>query len=650
MKISKKAFAFLILWLYGFTVFANTPNAAKDERVADSALAIDTSKGTVAVHQSLNDESRFYIAPNFKFLAVNAKGDVARLGATSVAKTDVIMKLRLVVAADRHEVAKALNVQQIWKVGNLPVNAIRVDLKTDALIEKYGIEQAYKIDSPAYTQTLDVVFSVASEQAKEFVRDVNQGKVAFQLTYAFNQINIDSHHEELSARFISDSNTLRRLDQQGKELMTAEQMADAAKSIRKEITSKVITSLGGKIEPRSIPVAKLMELFEVGDMLRKTEAELAEFDRRLAEQLNLRVNPKDFQPFRVQKHVIESLNSTKEVAKQRQSYVRNYNRNKTAWNVSASACADWGWGNACVSGGYATEAEKVSDKTAMSNDQFRDFVAKSHGVEYDTEERLFRGVKIYDTQKIKALGDVKVVSVTIKPTLTSGVKRLDLVPESQNRLYQGLVAYYPFDGNANDESAHGNDGVEHGGIEYVQGMISQAAKFNGTSTYINVPHDDSLNLQNITLSAWVYDYNHNGSSSMILLKGKWTTKGGQKRQYGFSSTYGSQAIADFGLFNVSGKWEGIRSTSHTPLNQWKHIVVTYDGQQQKMYLDGELHNSRNAAFDVFTPQNPESLTIGAGFTEHNTPLGPKDGLIDDLRIYNRALSDIEIQNLYQFNF
>jgi hypothetical protein len=506
MKIPKtKAFAFLILWLYGFAVFANTPNAAKDERVGDSALAIDTSKGTVAVHQSLNNEPRFYMAPNFKFLAVNAKGDVARLGASSATKTDVIMKLRLVVAADRHEVAKALKVPEIWKVGNLPVNAIRVDLKTDALIEKYGIEQAYKIDSPAYTQTLDVVFSVASEQAKEFVRDVNQGKVAFQLTYAFNQINIDSHHEELSARFISDSKTFRRLDQQGKELMTAEQMADSAKSIRKEITSKVITSLGGTIEPRSIPIAKLMELFEVGDMFRKTEAELAEFDSRLAKQLNLRVNPKEFQPFRVQKHVIESLNSTKDVAKQRQSYVRDYNREKTAWNVSASARAKWGWGSARVSGGYATEAKKVSDKTAMSDDQFRDFVAKSHGVEYDTEERLFRGVKIYDTQQIKALGDVKVISVTIKPTLTSGVKRLDLVPKNLNAQHDlfsiAHIVYNSVANEAGDKAIGDANTLKFWQIPYADRLKIKGIpdiRFNyynptlylqGAATYIDVVED-----------------------------------------------------------------------------------------------------------------------------------------------------------------
>ena len=673
MKNSKtKTFAFLFLWLYGFgwiPLFANTPNAAKDERVGDSAFAIDTSKGTVAVHRSLknegeknNEQNRFYIAPNFKFLAVNAKGDVARLGASSAAKTDVIMKLQLVVPAVRREVAKALDVKKIWQVSNLPVNAIRVDLKTDALIEKYGIEQAYKIDSPAYTQTLDVVFSVASDKAKEFVHDVNLGKVAFQLTYAFNQINIDSHDEMLSVRFISDSNTLRRLDQQGKELMTAEQMAEAAKSIRTEITSKVITSLGGKIEPRSIPVAKLMEFFEVGDIVRKTGAELAEFDRRLAEQLNLRVNPKDFQPFRVQKHLIESLNSTKEVAKQRQNYVRDYNRNKTAWNVSASACVGWSWGSVCASGGYATEAEKVSDKTTMSNDQFRDFVAKSHGAEYDTEERLFRGVKIYDTQKIKALGDVKVVSVTIKPTLSSGVKRLDLVPKSQNRLYQGLVAYYPFDGNANDESGHGNHGVEHR-VNYVNGLLGKSAKFSGSLNnlhYILVSNPTALNIaESLSICVWIRNekkwqgidgnYHENEASVVRKMFDNTTGKGA------WELAIDSDGKPWFGLFPNSGNaWSDFiypkkDKVSVIGQNNWEFLCVLYDYARSKVKY---YHNSKLKYQDNWDKQiniTDGDFTIGATI-ETNTYQRPFSGLMDELRIYNRALSNIEIQNLYQFNF
>ncbi|MDM8560812.1 LamG domain-containing protein [Candidatus Parabeggiatoa sp. HSG14] len=636
MKIPKtKVLLAFILWLYGFGLMPVFANAAKDERVADSASAIDTSEGTVAVHQSLNDENRFYIAPNFKFLAVNAKGDVARLGATFATKTDVIMKLQLVVPAVRSEVAKKLGVKQIWKVGNLPVNAIRVDLKTDSLVEKYGIETAYKIDSPAYAQKLDIVFSMSSDKAKEFIRDVNNGKVAFRLTYAFNQINIDSHYEELSASFIRDSSSLRRLDQQGKELMTAEQMAEVAKSIRKEITSRVITSLGGKIEPRSIPVTDMMEIFEVGDMVRKTEAELAEFDRRWAEQLNLRVNPKDFQPFRVQKHVIESLNSTKNVAKQRQNYARNYNRNKTKWEASASACAGWGWGSACASGSYASEAEKISDKTAMSNDKFRDFIAKSHGAEYDTEKRLFRGIKIYDTQNIKSSGGIKFVSVTIKPTLKSGIKNLDLVPKSQNSLYKGLVAYYPFDGNANDESGNGNHGENHGAT-LVKGKFGKAYSFNGKDSRIKLSAS-AIQGTELTINVWVNPRNIDGET---LISGANRSESNEYLIYVMAGK--------LKLYNRHRN-ESVSFTIND--NQWHNLTVVTKIDQTSFYIDGLLKETLK--FSLEAPLKIEGLWLGGDQDVLNGgwQTGDQfDGVIDELRIYNRVLSDFEIRNLYRLSF
>jgi len=437
VKLSKIKLLLICLSLgLGHYVFAQTPNAAKDIRVGGQPWSVPTTQGPVTAFQSLNVDSRFYIAPEFRFIAVNTKGDVAKTGISHADKTSILMNLQLMIPAVNAEVTQYLSKQigQTVSVGHLAVYAIVVDLMEEFFQEKYGLENAYKIEQPTFTKTLPVTFLVNRAKADEFIRDVNSGKVTFRLTYAFNQINIDSHYAELSARLIRDTDQIRHLDQQGKELMTAEQMAEVTTKIRNQITSKEILSLGGKIEPRSIPIEKLMVLFEVGDLMKKTEAQLADFERRLYKQLDLKVDPKDFQPFRVQKHVIESLNSSRDVAEQRQNYSRDYNREKKKFSASVSGSASffggWGFGKVRASSHYAREAEKVTDRRAMSDEAFRDFVAKSHGVEYDTEERLFRGVKIYDTQKIKALGDLKVVSVTVKPTLTSGVKRLDLVPKS----------------------------------------------------------------------------------------------------------------------------------------------------------------------------------------------------------------------------
>jgi hypothetical protein len=219
----------------------------------------------------------------------------------------------------------------------------------------------------------------------------------------------------------------------------------------------------------------------------------------------------------------------------------------------------------------------------------------------------------------------------------------------------GLVAWYPFDEDSQDKSGNQNHGVAKGNLTYASGKFGQAAKFDGVSSYITVPNHDSLNLQNMTLSAWVYDYSHPAygplGTSLILNKGVWSFSGDQKRQYQFSSSYGFNIeFAQFGLFNVNNlePWEMLYSKDTIPVNQWKYIAVTYDGYTQKIYVDGNLNNSRDTVLNVFTPTNPTPLTIGAGFRDDNDkPLNIKNGLIDDLRVYNRALSDSEIRQLYE---
>ena len=124
---------------------------------------------------------------------------------------------------------------------------------------------------------------------------------------------------------------------------------------------------------------------------------------------------------------------------------------------------------------------------------------------------------------------------------------------AQADLNDGLVAYYPFDGDANDMSGNGHHGTEHNGITYTSGRINQAATFDGISTYIQVPHSDSLNLNHMTLSAWVYENTDTNNTSMILLKGHWSKTGDQKRQYSFTSTYGRDNVVNFGILNNSRK-------------------------------------------------------------------------------------------------
>jgi hypothetical protein len=68
----------------------------------------------------------------------------------------------------------------------------------------------------------------------------------------------------------------------------------------------------------------------------------------------------------------------------------------------------------------------------------------------------------------------------------------------------GLIAHYEFENNANDSSGNVNHGTEIGGITYADGLLGQAASFNGADSYIEVPDSSSLEFTNtITVNAWV---------------------------------------------------------------------------------------------------------------------------------------------------
>jgi hypothetical protein len=409
-------------------VFADAPDGGNTEKISDFAFAtINTTQGTVEVHQSLNDESRFYIVPDVKFL--NVKGDMAKRGTTIKDKTEVLMKLLFTVPAVHREVAEKLDVKKIWKVRNLPVNAIRVNLKSDLLGKKYGVKKAYKVDHPAYAQGLDVVFLLASDKADEFIRDVNRGNVDFRVIYAFNQVNIDSH------------------------------------------------------------------------------------------------------------------------------------------------------------------------------------------------------------------------------SLTSGVKYLDLQPESQTA--KGLLAYYPFDGNAKDYSGNGHHGIVKGSATLTEdksatltedksGKPNSAYSFDGSSKIVvnslnKFPKKDDK----FAVSVWFkrtggWDHYQGIVNNGYYDNGSWEIRMGHESQ-------GTKLGGGIATEKSPDQWDYM--DSYASQNEWHHVVMSYDRTSLSFYLDGAAQSPRNInekdTGNIIVKNNP--LTIG------QAGIGVEDnyfvGVIDEVRIYNRSLSHLEIRNL-----
>jgi hypothetical protein len=216
------------------------------------------------------------------------------------------------------------------------------------------------------------------------------------------------------------------------------------------------------------------------------------------------------------------------------------------------------------------------------------------------------------------------------------------------------VGWWPFNGNANDASGNGNDGVVNGAVlaEDRFGNTNQCYNFNANNgEFIQVPSSPSLNSiqTGISILCWIFMDGGTGSGApprVLELRGAYG--GGGDSGYIIRTIDNSNESRSFEMrwYNNNGNSSlGFGNTTST-LNalQWHHIMFVADGLTgtAKYYYDGELIDSSNGAVINSCNYNNNSLFIGA---EPNLA-GRWGGLLDDIAIYNRALTEQEIQNVY----
>lgn len=205
-----------------------------------------------------------------------------------------------------------------------------------------------------------------------------------------------------------------------------------------------------------------------------------------------------------------------------------------------------------------------------------------------------------------------------------------------------LIAYYKFDGNTTDQSSYSNHGTLHDGyFSYDRkGNPNGALFFNG-STYVEVPNSASLNPTVFTISAWVKLISNSNWSNFVVSKGG----DGSTGHYGLhvmSDTHCIQSI----IGKIGGTQIGVNSNSQISFNKWSHICSVYDGKDLKVYVDGELSNSISATGNYELGSNTESLFIGKNNHYLFNYQYWFNGFMDDIRIFNIALSDNDIKLLF----
>lgn len=207
-------------------------------------------------------------------------------------------------------------------------------------------------------------------------------------------------------------------------------------------------------------------------------------------------------------------------------------------------------------------------------------------------------------------------------------------PASINYEYTiGLASYWRFDGNTDDETGI-NNGTIIGNPQYVSGVQGQALEFDGDGDRVTVFSDPSLEgFSAMTVSVWFYARaNADSGGSRFISK----SNGASGDDYGLLMRPGNQP--EFALRDKAT----IKTTTVISLNTWYHLAGTYNGSTMKIYLNGVEENS-TAANGAITDNNGVLSFGGHGTTPSTREL---DGLLDDARIYNRAINAAEVSELY----
>ncbi len=208
----------------------------------------------------------------------------------------------------------------------------------------------------------------------------------------------------------------------------------------------------------------------------------------------------------------------------------------------------------------------------------------------------------------------------------------------------GLIAYYTFNSNANDESGNGNHGSVNGSTLTTDrfGNTDRAYFFNGTSNQIMVLNTIfDVGWQEYTISGWFSSTDSNKTNQCMFNTIPHTGIGIDYNYYTARSyvSYGLNSNPAVSTWDITGPRHG--SFRNIQSDQWYHFVFIKSNNKYSMYINGILDDTLSAS------KVPISYKCGFRIGSIGVSSGEYfKGKLDDYRIYNRALTDVEIQALY----
>lgn len=230
-------------------------------------------------------------------------------------------------------------------------------------------------------------------------------------------------------------------------------------------------------------------------------------------------------------------------------------------------------------------------------------------------------------------------SVFLIAFLYTQPKNISLTSNVISDFDSSLLSYYPLDTNTND-LVGGNNGLNNGASQSSNGYYNGSYQFNGVTSYIGVSSTNSLNINQYTASTWIKTSSEQGRMSIVEFT-KSSTNGNNRRGVAIS---GNNNLGKPIVYYGNNKMKTGNSGDLRDGN-WHHIAVMYDGTSPLIYVDGNVV-SLGAEETTHSGSFSSQLKIGNSLTAQENSFF--NGIIDDVRIYGRALTSSEVLELYNY--
>jgi len=245
-------------------------------------------------------------------------------------------------------------------------------------------------------------------------------------------------------------------------------------------------------------------------------------------------------------------------------------------------------------------------------------------------------------------GSYSVTVTNVIGTTNSAVATLGIsVPGSCDPAPSGLVGWWPGDGNANDVTGVNNGTLQGGATANAPGEDGPAFNFNGSTGYVSVPDNALLKPTNLTVEAWVLFTSLNSVANStegqqyIVFKQNSRTSYFEGYYLGKERTTGGDYFT-FGVSSSAGVGAGVDSAPMIATNVWYHVAGVRGSNYIQLYVNGQLIGQSAVAF----PQDYGIEPLFFGTSGDSSWDGKLAGYLDEVALYNRALSSNEIAAIY----